>query len=467
MAEGSNTLACRIGRRNTWELMRERLERHPVAVLTGLYLFCVATFLVTIPLPRIDHQLVGSDGTYYYSYLPTLLFDRDLDFSNQYAKLLPENLGVPPQLSQTGRLQNKWAVGSAILWIPFFLIGHLLALLLKAAGYPIALDGIGYIYQAPTLLGSITYGFAGVLLVYSSCRRFYSKPASACAAILIWLATNIIYYMIAEPSMSHACSFFAVALFLELWLRFRPTPAFHQWIFLGMSGGLIASVRFQDSTWLALPFLEALLSMRTHGRSGLRRQLKGFFAFGATAFVVFIPQMAVWTSLNGSPVRISYPHSSRYFHWLAPESLAVLFSLRHGLYTWHPVLFLATIGLALLYRKDRRLAGLLAIMFATQLYIVGAWIGWAGGHSFGSRMLISSFPALAIGLAAVTDWAAEHKAFESFAVVSIGLIAWNALFFAQYRLGYISKMHAITFQQLTLGKLLMLRDMIGHIRALL
>jgi hypothetical protein len=447
--------------------IRECLERHPIAALTWLYFICIATFLVTIPLPRVDRQLVGSDGIYYYAYLPTLLLDHDLDFSNQYAKLLPEELRTSLQLSSAGTPQNKWAVGSAILWIPFFLMGHLLAVLLKAAGYPIALDGVGYIYQAPTLLGSITYGFAGILLVYRSCRRFNSRSGSACAAMLIWLATNMIYYMIAEPSMSHACSFFAVALFLELWLRFRPMPALHQWLLLGMSGGLVALVRLQDSTWLALPFLDALLALRLHRGFGLGRQLKGFFAFGLSAFIVFAPQMAVWQVLNGSAARISYPYSDRYFHWLAPKCFAVLFSLRHGLYTWHPLLLLATAGLALLYRKDRRLAWLLAMMFAAQVYLVGSWFGWWGGHSFGSRMLISSYPALALGLAALVDWAIEHKAFALVGMVSISLVVWNALFFAQYRLGYISKMDTITFQQLTLGKLLMLRDMVSRLQTLL
>ena len=48
-----------------------------------------------------------------------------------------------------------------------------------------------------------------------------------------------------------------------------------------------------------------------------------------------------------------------------------------------------------------------------------------------------------------------------------GLIAWNAAFFAQYRLGYISRTMPITFEQLTLGKLAILKDLMNRFWALI
>jgi hypothetical protein len=409
----------------------------------------------------VDGQLLGSDGIYYYSYLPTLLIDRDLQFTNQYADFRGIKRDADDQSARPVRNFNKHAIGSAMLWMPFFLIGHLLAILLNAAGYSIALDGTGYIYQATTMIGSILYGFAGVLLVYRSCSRFFSKSSSVSAAVLIWLATNIIYYMIAEPSMSHTCSFFAAALFLELWLRYRPLPSLRQWIFLGMAGGLLALVRLPDATWLALPVLDTLWVMRTDIKNNLSRQLTGFLSFGAAALAIFIPQMAVWNFLSGT--RAYYPHSGGGFHWLSPEVFNVLFSFRHGLYLWHPVLLLATAGWVLLYRRDRSLPVLLALMFAAQVYLIGSWFGWWGGDSFGSRMLISSLPSLALGLAAIINWACRRSALPVAGILACSLILWNALFFAQYRLGYIPKHKAITLNQLILGKFAMLWDLATRI----
>jgi len=448
-----------------WNRIQHRLEQHPIVCLTGFFVCCVVTFLVAIPLPRVDGQLIGSDGIYYYSYLPTLLIDHDLDFHNQYAQFMGEKPGEGIPAARDIRNFRKFAIGPAILWMPFFLVGHLLAILFNAAGYSISLDGTGYIYQAPTMIGSILYGFAGVLLVYRSCTRFFGRSCSAATAILIWLATNLIYYMIAEPSMSHACSFFATALFLDIWLRSRPLPDFKQWILLGLAGGLVALVRLQDVTWLALPFLDALWAMRTNMIKGLRSQWHCFLSFGAAALIVFTPQIAVWHALSGTGIRSAL--SRGLFYWFDPELFNVLFSLKHGLYLWHPVLLLATGGLVLLYRRDRALPLFLALMFTAQLYLISAWHGWWGGHSFGSRMLISSLPALALGLAALIDWAARRNVLPVAGILACSLIVWNALFFAQYRLGYIPKHRSITLNQLTLGKFTMLLDMTERIQAML
>jgi len=441
-----------------WDRTKRFLELRPVGCLLVLYVLFVAVFAASIPLPRADGHLVGSDGTYYYAYLPTLLLDRDLDFSNQYARLLPPQQAENEALHRNPCLGNFCAVGCAVLWTPFFLIGHAIALVLRMAGSSMALDGIGYVYQAPVLIGSITYGFAGVLLVYGSCRRFFSRSVSVAAAILVWLATSLTYYMIAEPSMSHACSFFAVALLVHLWLRFRPLPGFRQWVLLGAVGGLVALVRLPDATWLALPCIDAALMLKAAGRRGIGRLAGGVACFAFAAAVVFSPQIMVWSVVDTSSNGIDYGNSGSYFQWFAPRMLPVLFSLQHGLFSWHPILLPAALGLVFLFRRDRSFALALALLFLTQIYIVGAWYGWYGGDAFGSRMLLSSLPALALGLAALIDRALAQKAWSAVGLLGCILIVWNVLFIAQYRFGYVSKFDAITLRQMTLGKAAMVKD---------
>ena len=439
------------------------MGQRPIALLGGLYVFCVVLFLASILLPHADGQLIGSDGQFYYAYLPTLLIDHDLNFENQYEKLLSEKSLERQREAGSGRLPNKYAIGPAILWIPFFLMGHILALSLNAVGYSITLDGSGYVYQAMTLIGSITYGFIGILLVYRSCRHFFSQTSSASAAILVWLATNVVYYTLAEPSMSHSCSFFAMALFIDIWLRFRPAPTGRQWILLGIAGGLVALVRLQDITWLALPFLDAVFSMRRKSWIIWASQVKGFMLFGLAALIVFAPQIVVWQILNTPANAASYPHSGGHFFWFTPEIFGVLFSLRHGFFLWHPVLLLAAAGLFFLYRKDRSIPVLFGVMLLAQLYLVGSWHGWWGGHSFGNRLLINSIPALALGLAALIDWTVRRDIFPAAGVVAMSLIVWNALFFAQYRLGYINKYRAISVYELTVGKFAMIADLANRL----
>ncbi|MDM7994181.1 MAG: hypothetical protein QUT30_00705 [Acidobacteriota bacterium] len=454
-----NSEEAKVAHRCFWDRAKHFLDLRPVGCLLVLYALSVAVYIASIPLPRADGHLVGSDGTYYYAYLPTLLIDRDLDFSNQYARLFPPRRIENDALPQDPRRSNPYAVGCAVLWAPFFGIGHAIALMGRMAGSSVALDGIGYAYQAPVLIGSISYGFAGVLLVYGSCRRFFSRSASVSAALLIWLATSLIYYMIAEPSMSHACSFFAAALLVNLWLRFRPLPGFRQWALLGVAGGLVALVRLPDATWLALPCIDAALNLRVADRGSVGRLALGVVCFAVVAAIVFSPQIMVWTITDESPNGIDYGNSGSYFQWSAPRMLPVLFSLRHGLFSWHPLLLPATLGLILLSRRDRSLAIALGVLFIAQIYVIGAWNGWYGGDAFGARMLISSLPALALGLAALIDRASAHEAWSAVGLLGCILIVWNALFFAQYRFGYISKSDTITLRQMTLGKAILVKDL--------
>lgn len=444
-----------------WTMLLHLLDQHPIRPLIALYVACITVFLVCIPLPRADGQLTGSDGAYYYAYLPTVLIDHDLDFSNQYAKLVPSTYKQNIQ-NKGGRPANKYAIGSAILWLPFFTVGHIAAVLLKVASFPVETDGMGYLYQGSTLVGSITYGFLGSLFTYLISRRFFSKCISAWAAISIWLASSLIYYMTAEPSMSHNCSFFAVSLFTWLWLYSRRIQTDRHWAFLGIAGGLVLIVRLQDAPWVVLPILDAFFTTRKVENTSPAILLKRFAIFCTAVLVVLIPQIIVWLMMHSGPWQ-AHLYSAGNFQWLDPQFLNILFSLRHGLYLWHPILLFATAGLFLLYRKERALPFVLGATFLLELYLISAWNVWWGGDSFGGRMLISALPVLSLGMAAILDWAMERKALAAAGTLFFLLIAWNALSFVQYRMGYISKDQGISYSQFTIGKLSMLHHIAGRI----
>ena len=72
--------------------------------------------------------LFVNDGFHYYAYLPSLLLDRDLDFTDEYAlgrahDWMRDYESFNDIVPATGRPGNPWAIGSALLWLHFFLIG--------------------------------------------------------------------------------------------------------------------------------------------------------------------------------------------------------------------------------------------------------------------------------------------------------------------------------------------------------
>lgn len=440
------------------------IEQHPFKVLSGFYLLCVLTFLATLPIPRVDGQLIGSDGVYYYAYLPSLLLDHSLNLSHTYSLLLPENTLVNIRHTVTGLLPNDYAVGPAVLWIPFFLAAHAIALLLNALGFYVATNGVSYLYQGAVLIGSITYGCAGLMLMFSTYKRFFSRLHSLLTVLAVFSLTNVLYYMVIEGSMSHMCSLFSVSLLLWLWLRFRPSPTLPQWALIGAAGGLVMMVRLPDATFLALPVLDYLMDKkRWRHPVTLLSQLSNIATLGVSALVVFSPQMIVWQALNGSPVISGYLVTDQpTFYWLRPQLVNVLVSTWHGLWLWHPVTFVATVGIIWLYSKDKRLTILVALGFISQIYVIGAWRDWAQGDSFGGRMFIASLPFLGLGLAAFIEQFASGSYNKAFTVGTLSLLVWNLLFLLQYRLSYIPMDTPISIQQLTIGKFEMLIDLMSR-----
>ena len=191
------------------------LTRHPAGTCLVLTAICLFAFLITIDMPRIDDQLVGSDGTYYYLYLPSFWPDGDLDFSDEYAYFFPSRevkVGNPPT--------NKFGIGTALFWSPFFLLAHGITLTLQFFGVNVSTDGYGYLYQAVTLSGSILYGGLALWLTYRLVASVLSKESALIASVFVIFGGNLVYYMTAEPSMSHTVSAFLSSLFF-FWSHFR------------------------------------------------------------------------------------------------------------------------------------------------------------------------------------------------------------------------------------------------------
>ena len=441
-----NVVTPRTLRKDAGRIVR-RFADHPYRTLGLLFGLSVALYLAAIPLPRLDGMLIGSDGVGYYVYVRSLIMDGDLDFSDEYSALIPGS-DLANRRTPTGRVANQYAVGPALLWSPFFAAGHLVALAACAAGLPVQADGYNSVYQAAVCLGSMVYGFLGMLLVFRIARQLRPRTALA-ACLLTWLATSFIYYHLAEPSMSHMCSFFSVALLLYLWFRARPIAHWRPCLLIGLAGGLAGAVRQPDATFLLLPAVDLLLSS---GR--LLRKTALLAVLGAGFILVFGIQMAVWFKLNGSPFLSGYfTDGTQCFSWLSPHLYGVLFSTNHGLFFWHPVLIFAALGSVWLWRTDRRLTTLLVIGLLIQVYLIACWTYWHQSDAFGGRMLIGSLPALALGLAAFLHWASEKRASPACWIGGVCLIAWNALFFLQYRLFFISMHGPYTLRELTIGKL--------------
>lgn len=402
----------------------------------------VLVFLLCLPL--VTPRLRGADEIEYFAYLPSLAFDGDLEFGNQYRHFYeqdPQGLalfaGTFLELREprTGAHINFAPGGSALLWSPFYLLAHVGVLAARALGAGIAADGISQPYVSAACYASALYGLLGLLLVHDALRRFggVSDAVATASVLALWLATPALYYMTLAPGFSHATSLFTIGLLVWLALRLagRPRAGAAEWLAAGASVGLAALVREQDGLFGVVP-AGVLLLHAARGRP-LRETLVRGLALAAGAFLAFAPQLLAYRAINGGfgPSKLV----ARKMSWSSPHLLEVLVDPAHGLFVWTPLLLLATLGLvvALARRRDPLLA-LLALGLLSQVWINGAVESWTQAGAFGSRRFVAATPVFAFGLAFVVAAAHERLGRRATAVVLGLFVWWNVSLMVQFGL---------------------------------
>ena len=249
--------------------------------------------------------------------------------------------------------------------------------------------------------------------------------------MIVWLAGPTGYYSFVSPAYSHATAWFSVALFVYTWLRTQEEPGLGRACLLGVLGGLVALVRWQDSVVLLLPLAETVWSIR-RGRWGGGTPLVHLVVLGIAAGLMIVPQFLAWQAIYGTPVIM--PQGPGFMRWSQPAILAVLFSLKHGLFSWTPALLTAAAGLPLLVKRDRLVGWSVILVMAITIYVSASVQDWWAGEAFGARRFVGCGVFFALGLAALLAWPPGARRPRAVGWISLAVVAYNLLFLLQYQL---------------------------------
>jgi hypothetical protein len=165
-------------------------------------------------------------------------------------------------------------------------------------------------------------------------------------------------------------------------------------------------IRPEYAVLAALPLVDVALELRAAlaeragrgARVARLVELARGLAMGALgAAIAFSPQMIAWRIQYGTLATI--PQGQSFMQWGASLWSEVLFHPRAGLLPWTPLAVPSLVGLGLLWRRERGLAGPLFALVALVVYVNGAAWDWWGGYSYGARRCSSLFAPLALGLA--------------------------------------------------------------------
>ena len=422
------------------------------------------TLFFLISLPAVTVRFYASDEIEYFAYLRSAWFDGDLLFDNEYRYFYDRNIARAHRFKEafldhttvTGHRRNFAPVGSALLWTPFYAMSDAGVRVARLLGAATPADGFSRPYIAAIAYGSAVYGFLALLLSASAARRLVDTSATTIAAV--WLGTPLLFYMYVAPGFSHACSAFAVAAFVLVWLRARESWSPRGVVALGALAGLMGMVREQD---LFIALGPAIDYCATHvrglrdGRTSIGEAL-GKAALGTIATAVFfLPQALAYLTLYGRMA--PSPDVQQKMTWSAPNAWRVLASPDNGWFFWTPLAVPALIGLVALATgaaetasrrvssdvseaADRRWIGLMCLlMIATQIYVAGSLDTWAGAGSFGQRRLVGLTIFLVIGLAALLQIVRQHLPRAALLTVIGIAVWWNIGLTAQFGLNLMDR----------------------------
>ena len=408
--------------------------------LSFISVICVIVNTVTFPQNILAWDVFG-----YYLYLPLAVIYNDLGMSDfSIVEQIIERYKNTPTFYQGMQMPSgdwviKYSMGLAFLYLPFFAIGHIVALL---SSFPT--DGFSLPYQYSIWFGGILYTLAGLVLVRRLALKFFSDFVSALILIILYLGTNYLmntsFY--GQNAMSHNYLFTLYLLLILITIRWHKSPDMKYMILLGIIAGIIILSRPSEIVCLTIPLFWGVynLDSLTQKIRLLVKNYRQVLIFACLLLFIGSFQFAYWKAFTGKFLFYTYGiNPGEGFECLRPYIVEVLFSFRKGWLLYTPVMVFALVGIALLYKQNKSLFTPVLIYFSLNLYLVSCWSTWWYAESFGQRALVPSYALLILPLGYTVQWInSSSTKFRRAMFVLIGILSCLNLFQTwQYHTGLI------------------------------
>lgn len=374
---------------------------------------------------------ISWDVSGYYMYLPAIFIYHDLEqvaFLDSISKTY-QPAGDDYQAFQIGNGNRvmKYTMGQAIMYSPFFFLGHAWAL----ADNRFPADGFSKPYQVAISLSSLVFALIGLWYLRKLLLLFFADKAVAWSLLVIVTGSNYLNYSAIDGALTHNYLFTLYVAVLWTTHQFWRSPNMHSAMLIGFWCGLAALTR---PTELILIFWPVFWGLSAWDRSGIRqrfheiiRQKKYWSGMVLTALVIGSMQLIYWRSVTGQWLFYSYEDQG--FSWLEPHIIKGLFSYRSGWLVYSPAMLLCLIGFLFLLKKNRSF-GISAVIYTVLfVYIAFSWDIWWYGNSLGQRAMIQLYPVLAFPLAAFFESCVWHRTWSAvllslFLFITVYLNGW-------------------------------------------
>ena len=368
----------------------------------------------------LTEATISWDVSGYYHYLPAIFIYKDIlqqDWMNginqQYLPSTAYDQAIGHHNS--GNKVNKYAIGQAVLYSPFFLLAHGYTTLTGA--YPA--DGYSRPYQVGIWLGSLLFSILGLFLVRRILLYYFEDTTVTWTLVALAVGTHWMEYASITNGMNHTWLFTLLCALILSAIRFYKTADWISVVGIGFSLGLAVLTRPTELIWVFIPLLWGVVSLKERFAYWMLHWKKVAMAAIISGLIMSI-QLMYWKYATGEWIVNTY--SGQGFNWLHPKIWRGLMGVNIGWFLYAPLMLLAMFGWYRLYKQQK---GVFIPAFITSMlaiYITLSWSHFEGGGGLGQRNLIQMYPLMAFPLATVIAWFTQTTRGRW---IWIGILAFN------------------------------------------
>lgn len=424
-------------------------------IIAFIVIFMTVNMLV-VKHWKDEQRVIEWDAISYYAYLPAAFIHHDLSLSFADGYDGPHKLIVWPERGPEGKYVIKTTMGLSLIWMPFFLAGHVAALISGA-------DAGGYSepYKFFLLVSALVFLCAGMIFLRRILLAHASDRITALVLASFALGTNLYWYTLFQGTMAQVYNFALISAFMWYSMKWhdpdrgisgavrrsgRGVGMVHPenkvtksraaeemtagwqkiWpaMRLGLLLGLITLIRPTNILIIIFFLLYGITSWETL-RQRTRELVSGYgylLLMYLMIIVVWLPQMIYWKEMTGQWLYFSYGSDERFFFG-EPAIIKGLFSWRKGLFVYTPLLLFSFAGIFALWIRRSPHALAVTVFTVLNIHIIFSWWCWWYGGGFGQRAFIDSYALMAVSAAALlTASRAARKKWPKPLILSLFLL---------------------------------------------
>jgi hypothetical protein len=350
--------------------------------------------------------ILESDARGYYAYLPAFFIyqDQHFDFFEPIEKseYSDAHYTYDYRVKANGATLNKYWMGTAICEAPFFLAAHGITSISGEKN-----NGYSKLYPIFINLAGIAYAMIGLFFLMRIFNHYGFNSMIKCLSVLfVFFGTNLFYYAVVEPGMSHVFSFAVITIFFYLLILFFNSPSLTKLFQLALLIGLIFLIRPQNIMVICLlPFAAGSKEKLSKGIQWVINNPGNLILALILIAIIGSFQFIYYKLACGIFFADSYPGES--FNFLSPHISSILFSYKKGLFLYTPFYLICLFGLYFFFKHSAWEFFSIAFFFILITYVFSSWHNWWYGGSFSSRVYVDYLIIFAISFGMLLHQAAK------------------------------------------------------------